>query len=148
MLTNLVASAVVLATTSTAALAAPCNTPTPAPASIIYQAPRELGHGPVRREITLANDVRMNANGYKVIPVGAGQGDFRKLTLQGDNGTTKIQKIQIVFADHQTQTVREDTLLGRDARLTVDLAGNHPRAIAKVVVYGADHRGDFTLNAV
>ena len=54
------------------------------------------------------DEFRMNANGYKVIPVGAGQGDFRKLTLPGDNGTTKIQNIRgSMFADHQTQTVRD-----------------------------------------
>ena len=150
---------------STAALAAPSNEPceTPAPAQTIVapvvrpadfapQGDWRVEHRPmppIKREVSLGTQ---NARwfGNKTFSVGQYMGRFSTLKLESERGRSFIDSVTIRFMDGRVQTVKLDKDLDQSAPcLTIDLAGNYPRAIASVTVRGVNaRRSAFELKAV
>jgi hypothetical protein len=94
--------------------------------------------------VTLANDTQLK--GRTQIKLAPTARLYSKLELRAEYGKTDINRVQIVFADGRTQTVRIDKKLvaevrGRQARgavpsLTIDLAGSQARSIDRIIITG------------
>ncbi len=125
-----------------------------------YQPPADgwhRGHGPVRQAVTLATDIRFNADGRQFITVGATHA-LDKITITSDGGITNLKKVAVLFKDGSEQAFRiGNKALTVNESLTLDLAGNNRKAISRIVVYGTEsapriwrtngHAG-FTVTAV
>jgi len=114
------------------------------PAPVFRPAPVEI-----KREVTLgAQTSRWFGN--KTFVVGNYMGRFQTLKLESEHGRSFIDTVTIRFVDGRVQTVRLDKDLDkREPCLTIDLAGNFPRAIASVTVRGVNaRRSAFELKAV
>jgi hypothetical protein len=170
-------ASLVLAASSSAAMAAPSVTVTAtaqgsydttvvrdhrlppvyhAPAPIVTQPASFPGYRrpPVFRTVTLASGLSFANQGRAFITVGSQAGRFEKLQLSAAGGSTLIKQVYVQFDNGQEQIVRNlnRTLSGNES-LTLDLDGNR-RAIRRIVVYGNGNTvgwyrsaGTFTVTA-
>jgi hypothetical protein len=146
---------------SSVALAAPASDPCPTPAAsqtvVRPVAYRPIEHTtieyrpPIRapREVTLGSQ-NQRWFGNKTFAVGSYAGRFQTLKLESERGRSFIDTVTITFMDGRVQTVKLDKDLNKsDPCLTIDLAGNRPRAIASVTVRGVNaRRSGFEVKAV
>jgi len=119
-------------------------TPVYRPAPVFRPAPVEI-----KREVSLGSQTS-RWFGNKTFVVGNYMGRFQTLKLESERGRSFIDTVTIKFVDGRVQTVRLDKNLDKgDPCLTIDLAGNFPRAIASVTVRGVNaRRSAFELKAV
>jgi hypothetical protein len=96
---------------------------------------------------TLASSAKIIGT-KEYIRVGAKAGTFDQLKLQTISGKTQIKKVQINFANGESQTVRLNTTLDKGNQIaTIDLAGKD-RAISSIIVFGsANARGSYAILA-
>lgn len=106
-------------------------------------------HPPIKQEVSLGTQ-NTRWFGNKTFFVGNYAGRFETLKLESERGRSFIDTVTIKFMDGRVQTVRLDKDLDKGSPcLTIDLAGNFPRAIASVTVRGVNaRRSAFELKAV
>jgi hypothetical protein len=139
----------------------PCQTPAPvavAPAPvhridyrppIEYRPPVRRPMPPIKREVTLGSQTQ-RWFGNTTFSVGQNMGRFQTLKLETERGRSFIDTVTIRFMDGRMQTVKLDKdLNASNPCLTIDLAGQYPRAIASVTVRGVNaRRSAFEVKAV
>ena len=92
-----------------------------------YQAPQA---------VMIGNGLHFGSDGRTFIPVGAAQGRFNTLRIDGNGGASYIQQVAIEFEYGQVQVIRDlNRVLDGSRPLMIDLDGN-ARTIVRVVVYG------------
>ena len=151
-LKSIIASVLIVGSSSVALAAPssdPCQTPAPVAVAPVQVTPVRYLGPPVRREVTLGVE-NQRWFGNKTFEVGAYKGRFMTLKLETDRGRSFIDSVKIKFADGRSQTIQLDKDLGaKNPCLTIDLAGNYPRAIQSVTVRGANaRRSTFSVVAV
>jgi len=147
-------ASVLIVGSSSVALAAPSSDPCQTPAPVVVAPVRApVGylpvHPPIRHEVTLGKE-NQRWFGNQTFQVGAYKGRFETLKLESDGGKSFIDSVKIKFADGRSQTIQLDKdLSAQSPCLTIDLAGNYPRAIQSVTVRGANaRRSAFSVVAV
>jgi hypothetical protein len=113
-------------------------TPAPAPAPAYGGSHHNRRFAPMW--VTLGAESRM-MNGEVAFRVSPSLGRFTTLKLQSSSGKSFIHQVKIRFASGRTQVVALDRYLTAGSpAITIDLAGDHARAIRSVTVVGRNAR--------
>ena len=134
-------AALAVAGSSSVALAhpvSPCDQPAPVSTPVyirpIYSKPAQP------RPVTLGVENRA-WRGTETFWVGANQGKFQTLKLEGTGFNSFVKSVKIRFANGREQTVAlGERITASNPCVTIDLDGRDPRAIASVTIAGSNAR--------